>query len=96
MSELNFNLISTDTNSKKRIVDKVVSGDRLSIEEGVELYENFPLSELAIMANALREKRHGHKTYFNRNFHVEPTNVCLYTCTFCSYSRLIKQREKKL
>ena len=93
MSDLNLNLISTDNDSKKRIVDKVVSGERLSIEEGVELYENFPLSELAIMANALREKRHGHKTYFNRNFHVEPTNVCLYTCTFCSYSRLIKQRE---
>ncbi|MEL7220640.1 MAG: CofH family radical SAM protein, partial [Bacteroidota bacterium] len=43
--------------------------------------------------NAIREDRHQDVTYFNRNFHVEPTNVCLYTCTFCSYSRLIKQRS---
>ncbi|MCL4160890.1 UNVERIFIED_CONTAM: hypothetical protein GTU68_017961, partial [Idotea baltica] len=40
------------------------------------------------------EERHGGKTYFNRNFHIEPTNVCLYTCTFCSYSRLIKKRSE--
>ncbi len=93
MSDLNFNLISTDTDVKKSIVEKVRTGTRLSVDEGVQLYETFALSELAIMANGIREKKHGHKTYFNRNFHVEPTNVCLYTCTFCSYSRLIKQRE---
>jgi len=46
------------------------------------------------LANHIREARHGNRTYFNRNFHVEPTNVCLYTCTFCSYSRLIKKRDE--
>ncbi|NOT38037.1 MAG: CofH family radical SAM protein, partial [Saprospiraceae bacterium] len=32
--------------------------------------------------------------YFNKNFHIEPTNLCVYSCTFCSYSRLIKQRHE--
>lgn len=40
------------------------------------------------------EKKNGHYVYFNHNFHVEPTNVCVYTCAFCSYSRLIKQRHE--
>jgi aminodeoxyfutalosine synthase len=40
----------------------------------------------------VRERKNGNKTYFNRNFHIEPTNLCIYTCKFCSYSRLIKQR----
>jgi aminodeoxyfutalosine synthase len=44
------------------------------------------------LVNYIREKRHGDTTYFNRNFHLEPTNLCIYTCKFCSYSRLIKQR----
>ncbi|MEK7254501.1 MAG: CofH family radical SAM protein, partial [Bacteroidota bacterium] len=44
------------------------------------------------LANFIRQKKHGDNTYFNRNFHIEPTNVCVYDCKFCSYSRLIKQR----
>jgi aminodeoxyfutalosine synthase len=41
----------------------------------------------------IREQRHGDSTYFNRNFHIEPTNICVFDCKFCSYSRLIKQKE---
>jgi len=67
---------------------------RLSFEDGVTLFEKAPLAYLGVLANAVREKRHGNVTYFNRNFHLEPTNVCLYTCTFCSYSRLIKKRSE--
>ncbi|MGZ5248250.1 MAG: CofH family radical SAM protein, partial [Flavitalea sp.] len=46
------------------------------------------------LANYVREKKHGHKTYFNRNFHIEPTNVCVFTCNFCSYSMLYAKREE--
>ncbi|MDB5151660.1 MAG: aminotransferase class I/II-fold pyridoxal phosphate-dependent enzyme, partial [Mucilaginibacter sp.] len=46
-----------------------------------------------VLANYIPEKKHGDKTYFNRNFHIEPTNLCVYDCKFCSYSRLIKQRS---
>jgi aminodeoxyfutalosine synthase len=76
------------------IAAKVLSDERISLEEGQVLFEKAPLGYLGILANYIREKKHGDNTYFNRNFHVEPTNVCLYTCTFCSYSRLIKKREE--
>lgn len=78
----------------RAIAQKVAAGERISEQEGIELFENGPLSFVGSLANYIREKRHGDHTYFNRNFHVEPTNVCLYTCTFCSYSRLIKKREE--
>lgn len=48
---------------------------------------------LGTLANFVREKMHGDYTYFNRNFHVEPTNICVFDCKFCSYSRLLKQKE---
>jgi len=78
----------------KTIAKKVQEGERITEEEGVLLFEKAPLGYLATLANHIREARHGNRTYFNRNFHVEPTNVCLYTCTFCSYSRLIKKRDE--
>jgi len=77
-----------------QIASKVLHGQRINMDEGVLLYEKAPLAYLGILANFIREQKHGNNTYFNRNFHIEPTNVCLYTCTFCSYSRLIKKREE--
>lgn len=78
----------------REIVEKVLENQRISEEEGLYLFENTPLSTLGILANHIREKRHGDRTYFNRNFHIEPTNVCIYSCSFCSYSRLIKKRSE--
>lgn len=76
------------------IAEKVLDGNRITEEEGLRLFEEGELAFVGALANHIREKRHGKRTYFNRNFHIEPTNVCLYTCTFCSYSRLIKKREE--
>jgi len=76
-----------------RIAEKVRDNVRISEEEGLFLFEQAPLGYLGALANHIRERKHGDHTFFNRNFHIEPTNVCLYTCTFCSYSRLIKQRS---
>lgn len=78
----------------KQIAQKVFADERITEEDGLLLFEKGELSYLGALANYIREKHHGDKTYFNRNFHMEPTNVCLYTCTFCSYSRLIKKREE--
>ena len=78
----------------RAITEKVVQGLRITEEEGLHLFEQGDLSYVGALANYIREKRHGDHTYFNRNFHIEPTNVCLYTCSFCSYSRLIKKREE--
>ncbi|MEZ4985403.1 MAG: aminofutalosine synthase MqnE [Saprospiraceae bacterium] len=76
----------------RQIAEKVADAQRITPEEGEWLYEHGELGYLGVLANAIRERKHGDATYFNRNFHIEPTNICLYTCTFCSYSRLIKQR----
>jgi aminodeoxyfutalosine synthase len=76
----------------KSIVEKVLHNERITFDEGVLLYEQAEIGYLGVLANHIREQKHGDKTYFNRNFHIEPTNLCVYDCKFCSYSRLIKQR----
>ncbi|MBP6239041.1 MAG: aminofutalosine synthase MqnE [Saprospiraceae bacterium] len=78
----------------KAIAMKVAEGQRISNEDALLLFEEGSLGFTGSLANYIREKKHGDNTYFNRNFHIEPTNICLYTCTFCSYSRLIKKREE--
>ena len=77
----------------KKIVQKVIDEDRISIDEGILLFEKAELGFLGTLANYIREKRHGDYTYFNRNFHIEPTNICVFDCKFCSYSRLIREKE---
>jgi aminodeoxyfutalosine synthase len=78
----------------KNIQDKVYNGERINDEEGLLLFEKGSLPFLGALANYIREKKHGDITYFNRNFHIEPTNVCVFTCNFCSYSRLYAKREE--
>jgi len=78
----------------KVIAQKIKDNIRITFEEGVYLYEHAELAYLGVLANYIREKKHGDQTYFNRNFHLEPTNLCVYDCKFCSYSRLIKQKEE--
>jgi len=77
----------------RQIAEKVAGQERLSPEDGLFLFEHGDLAYLGTLANAVREHKNGDNTYFNRNFHIEPTNLCVYDCKFCSYSRLIKQRE---
>ena len=76
------------------IQEKVYTGERITDEEGLTLFEKGSLPFLGSLANYIREKKHGDVTYFNRNFHIEPTNVCVFTCNFCSYSRLYAHREE--
>lgn len=87
--------MSTTSTSKalQTIADKAIAGERISQEEGVLLFEQGELGFLGRIANAIREKKHGDITYFNKNFHVEPTNICVFDCKFCAYSRLIRERD---
>ncbi len=78
----------------QRIGKKIVDKERITPEEGVILFEKASLPYLGALANFVRERLHGHKTYFNRNFHIEPTNICVFACNFCSYSRLYAHREE--
>jgi aminodeoxyfutalosine synthase len=85
---------STTTPELASIAEKALAGERIDAEEGMILFEKAPLSFTGMLANHIRESRHGHRTYFNRNFHIEPTNVCVFSCKFCSYSRLYAHREE--
>lgn len=94
---LKLALIINDTDLPQQhrdIAQKVQDQVRITFEEGVYLYEKGDLAYLGVLANYIRERRHGDNTYFNRNFHLEPTNLCVYDCKFCSYSRLIKQKAE--
>jgi aminodeoxyfutalosine synthase len=78
----------------KEIANKILHSERITAADGVLLYEQGPLNFLGVLANFVREKKNGNLTYFNRNFHIEPTNICVFDCKFCSYSRLLKQKEQ--
>ena len=81
------------TTRLQEIAHKVQSSERISDEDALQLFEEASLSFVGSLANMVRERLHGNTTYFNRNFHIEPTNVCVYSCDFCAYSRLYAKRE---
>ena len=78
----------------RSIARKVKKSERITDEECLQLFEKGSLSFVGALANFIRERLHGDKTYFNRNFHIEPTNVCVFSCEFCSYSRLYAHKEE--
>jgi aminodeoxyfutalosine synthase len=70
----------------REIRKKVESGERLSMEDGLFLEEpSTPLQEIGVLANWVREKKHGNVAYYNINTHLNPTNVCVYRCRFCAF-----------
>lgn len=75
------------------IAEKVIAGNRINQEEGILLYEKGELNFLGSLANFIREKKHGNNTFFNKNFHVEPTNICVFDCKFCAYSKLLREKS---
>lgn len=78
----------------KHIAIKVKNSERITDQEGILLFEKGNLPFVGALANFIRERLHGNTTYFNRNFHIEPTNVCVFSCKFCSYSRLYAHRDE--
>jgi aminodeoxyfutalosine synthase len=88
-------IISAETDSTlQKIGTKVIHNERLLFEEGVYLFEHASLPYVGALANWKRESLHGDNTYFNKNFHIEPTNVCVFSCKFCSYSKLYAHKEE--
>jgi len=78
----------------KAIGQKIIQNERISFEDGVALFEKASLPYVGALANWKRNELHGDHTYFNRNFHIEPTNVCVFSCKFCSYSKLYAHKEE--
>ncbi len=94
----NINILKIISNTQtsitlKQIAEKVLNQNRISPQDALYLYEKAELSTLAILADFVRQQKNQNKTYFNRNFHIEPTNICVYNCKFCSYARKQKERD---
>src|SRR5918912_332635 len=70
------------------IADKLESGERLTLEDGVRLFESPDFLSVGWLANRERERRHGARTFYNYNIRLEATNVCVASCLFCSFARL--------
>ena len=78
-----------------RIVgEKVLNKERLTEEDGVLLFEKASLPLVGMLANLVRERLHGDTTYFNRNFHIEPTNVCVFSCKFVPTPACMLKRRR--
>jgi len=79
------NLILTD--DIKPIADKILNLQRITPEEGLLLWQQAEPGLLGMLANHVRENKNDNRTFFNRNIHIEPTNICVNNCRFCSFSR---------
>jgi aminodeoxyfutalosine synthase len=76
------------------IAKKVEAGNRITDQECLTLFQHGSLGFVGSLANTVKERLHGHKVFFNRNFHIEPTNVCVFSCNFCAYSQIYSNREE--
>jgi aminodeoxyfutalosine synthase len=95
-------------NSKNRIHDllipeffhevaqKVIHGERISIREGILLFEKAELAFIGLLADLIRTKKNGNQVYYIRNYHIEPTNICVNKCRFCSYSHHFSPKKWEL
>src|ERR1700743_3830153 len=78
---------ATDDARLQPIAEKMLSGERLSFDDGVALYRSPDILAVGWLANAVREKLHGDLAYFNVNRHINPTNVCVAACRLCAFGR---------
>jgi aminodeoxyfutalosine synthase len=70
------------------IAEKLAAGERLTSDDGLALFGHPDVLAVGRLANEQRERRHGDRTYFNRNMRLEVTNVCVASCLFCSFAKL--------
>jgi len=87
MSIKDIQKINVMQNQLNTIENKVKLRQRITTDEALFLFEKTPLGKLGSMANFIRNEINGNNVYYNRNIHIEPTNICLYRCKFCSFSK---------
>ena len=85
MKSLDF-LLSQANSQIAAIGRKVIEGRRLSADDGLALYRSRDLGLLGALACCMKQRNSGNEVYFNKNFHIEPTNICIHHCRFCSYA----------
>lgn len=69
------------------VITKVENGERLSREDGIKLFKSGDLLTIGYLANIVRERKNGNKTYFIVNRHINHTNICINKCRFCAFGR---------
>jgi aminodeoxyfutalosine synthase len=84
-------IIEKSSGETARIGKKILLGERITPSEGIWLYENAETAVLGMLASHVKQRNSGDKVFFNRNFHIEPTNICIHNCLFCSYRRRINE-----
>lgn len=82
------NLLTLIDNKDLRLIaGKITNNTRITPDEGLSLFKNADLPLLGLLAGIVRRRLNGNFAYYNRNFHIEPTNKCIYNCRFCSYHK---------
>jgi len=71
----------------KTVYEKIMQASRISAQEALMLYNSGDAGMLGLFADTVRKRKNADRTYFNRNFHIEPTNICIHNCAFCSYRK---------
>lgn len=71
----------------KDIAGAILDGRRITSDEALTLYRKAELPLMALLATTVKRIKSGDAVFFNRNFHIEPTNICVYNCRFCSYHK---------
>ena len=69
------------------ISESLRRGERITADDALKLWREAPLWLLGELATERKEKMSGKEVYYNRNVHLEPTNICLFNCEFCSFRR---------
>jgi aminodeoxyfutalosine synthase len=77
--------LRTASTRMQRIAERIDAGERISFEDGVYLDREANVLELGRLANVVRERKNGNFAFYNTNVHLNPTNVCVYRCTFCAF-----------
>ncbi|HYO26321.1 MAG TPA: aminofutalosine synthase MqnE [Lacipirellulaceae bacterium] len=87
-------MMRTSSPLLQAIREKVEAGQRLSFDDGLTLSrDDAPLAEVGELANLVRERKHGNAAYYNINTHLNPTNVCVYRCTFCAFRADLREAK---
>jgi len=87
-------MLRTSSPILKPVRDKVEAGERLTLEDGLLLERpEVSLPELGELANLVRERKNGNFAYYNINTHLNPTNVCVYRCTFCAFRSDLRESK---
>jgi aminodeoxyfutalosine synthase len=77
----------TEDSRLSPIAEKVLAGERLTADDALTLYRSHDILAIGWLANHVRERLHGDRTYFNVNRHINPTNVCVAACRLCAFGR---------